>query len=168
MIVSNCGAYLVCAGSCCNIAVFKRSKNSWAWSHLLNLPKYKLAPTAIALRQNSPKLVAAFSDSKVKFQHTIFVYTAHSLLIQSITSIRSLNITWRRCVLHVRPTRSTSPTALLMPSTISSSIQTTRPLFCCTTILTSTCWKKRIHQRAPKPQESTWNPMMKTAHRTQQ
>lgn len=65
MVISTCGTYLVCAGTCCNIAVYKSSKKTGAWSHLLNLPKYKLAPTAIAIHQNSPLLVAAFSDSKV-------------------------------------------------------------------------------------------------------
>lgn len=66
IVVSRCGSYLVCAGSCCSIAVFKASKRSGSFSHHLSLPKYQLAPTALAIHPNSPLLVAAFSDSKVR------------------------------------------------------------------------------------------------------
>lgn len=69
LVVSKCGRYLVCAGSCCNITVFKSSKKSGAWKHHINLPKYNLPPTAIALHQKSPLLVAAFSDSKVMIKN---------------------------------------------------------------------------------------------------
>lgn len=73
LVVSNCGRYLVCAGTCCNIAVYKSSKKSGAWKHHINLPKYNLAPTAIALHHNSPLLVAAFSDSKVMAKKHLFL-----------------------------------------------------------------------------------------------
>lgn len=65
--VSQCGVYLVVVGTCGTIAVYKEKSggSSVGWKHFLNLPKYKLAPTAIALHANRPLLVAAFSDSKV-------------------------------------------------------------------------------------------------------
>lgn len=65
--ISDCGKYLVCAGLCCNISVWKRNKVHWR--HHLNLPKYPLAAVAIAIHKNSPKLVVAFSDSKLFEYH---------------------------------------------------------------------------------------------------
>lgn len=65
--ISHCGTFLVCVGLCSTVAVWKQQtqKKKSQWKHLLNLPKYKIPPTAIAIHKNSPKLVAAFADSKV-------------------------------------------------------------------------------------------------------
>lgn len=65
--ISACGKYLVCAGLCCNIGVWKSGtqRRKVQWNHLLNLPKYKLPPTALGIHRNTPKLVVAFADSKV-------------------------------------------------------------------------------------------------------
>lgn len=63
---SKCGKYLVCAGTCLNIAVFQSNKKNGKWIHHLNLPKYNAQPTAIAIHENSPLLVVTFADSKVK------------------------------------------------------------------------------------------------------
>lgn len=65
--ISHCGQYLVCSGLCGNIGVWKLQvhKKKSQWKHLLNLPKYKLAPTALAIHRNTPKIVVSFADSKV-------------------------------------------------------------------------------------------------------
>lgn len=97
VVVSGCGRYLVCAGSCCSIAVFKVSEGNGTWSHHLSLPKYNLAPTALAIHPNSPLLVAAFSDSKVAAP---FYYDFH--LIYWFFFYRFLNIIWKRCDSHAR------------------------------------------------------------------
>lgn len=68
IVVSNCGDFLVCAGLCCNISVWKRTKKG-GWAHHLNLPKYPLAPVAMAIHKNSPKLVVAFADAKIFEYH---------------------------------------------------------------------------------------------------
>lgn len=68
IVVSNCGEFLVCAGLCCNISVWKRTKKD-GWAHHINLPKYPLAPVAMAIHKNSPKLVVAFSDAKIFEYH---------------------------------------------------------------------------------------------------
>lgn len=67
-VVSNCGNLLVCAGLCCNISVWKRTKKG-GWAHHINLPKYPLAPVAMAMHKNSPKLVVAFADAKIFEYH---------------------------------------------------------------------------------------------------
>lgn len=67
IVASHCGTYLVCADICCNITVWRRTKRSWV--HHINLPKYLLSPTAIAIHPNAPKLVVAFSDSKLFEYH---------------------------------------------------------------------------------------------------
>lgn len=73
ILVSHCGTYLVCAGLCCNIAVWKRNarqrKLQQQWEHHINLPKYILTPTAMAIHSNSPKLVVVFADSKLFEYH---------------------------------------------------------------------------------------------------
>ncbi|XP_055913784.1 U3 small nucleolar RNA-associated protein 4 homolog [Eupeodes corollae] len=61
--VSNCGNYFVTAGTCRTIAVWiKKGKH---YKHHLNLPRYTAATTAISIHQDSPRLVAVFSDSKI-------------------------------------------------------------------------------------------------------
>lgn len=74
--ISQCGKYLVCAGLCGNIGVWKlhTQRKKAHWKHLLNLPKYKLPPTALAIHRNSPKLVATFADSKVHLLHFFWLY----------------------------------------------------------------------------------------------
>lgn len=67
IVVSDCGNFLVCAGLCCNISVWKRT--TMGWSHHINLPKYPLAPVAMAIHKNSPKLVVAFADAKIFEYH---------------------------------------------------------------------------------------------------
>lgn len=68
IVVSNRGEYLVLAGICGNIAVWKRTRKS-GWAHHINLPKYSLAPVAMAMHKNSPKLVMAFADGKIFEYH---------------------------------------------------------------------------------------------------
>lgn len=68
IVVSNCGQFLVCAGLCCNISVWKRVENS-SWTHHINLPKYPLVPVAMAIHMNAPKLVVAFADAKIFEYH---------------------------------------------------------------------------------------------------
>lgn len=67
--VSHCGQYLVCSGLCGNIGVWKlqTQRKKSQWKHLLNLPKHKVAPTALAIHRNAPKVVVAFADSKVLY-----------------------------------------------------------------------------------------------------
>lgn len=67
--LSHCGQYLVCSGLCGNIGVWKlqTQRKISQWKHLLNLPKHKVAPTALAIHRNAPKVVVAFADSKVLY-----------------------------------------------------------------------------------------------------
>lgn len=68
IVVSHGGGYLVLADICGNISVWKRSRKG-GWAHHINLPKYSLAPVAMAMHKNSPKLVAAFADGKILEYH---------------------------------------------------------------------------------------------------
>lgn len=95
--LSHCGKYLICAGLCCNIGVWKLNtqKKKSQWKHLLNLPKYKLPPTALAIHRNTPKLVAAFADSKVfEYDLSELKFTcstnAHFVANQSTHIIRNI------------------------------------------------------------------------------
>lgn len=61
---SPCGNYLIIAGTCRTISVWvKQMKNRF--KHYINLPKHFAPATAISVHQNSPKLVAAFTDGKI-------------------------------------------------------------------------------------------------------
>lgn len=64
---SNCGKYLVCAGTCGKISAWKFVGK--AWKHHINLPKYPIAPCAIAIHKFSPKIVVSFPDSKIFEYH---------------------------------------------------------------------------------------------------
>lgn len=67
ILLSNCGTYLVCAGTCGKIAAWKFTGK--IWKHHINLPKYPIAPSAIAINKNSPKIVVSFPDSKIFEYH---------------------------------------------------------------------------------------------------
>lgn len=60
---THCGNYFITAGTCRTIAVWIRKGKHF--QHHLNLPRYTAATTAISTHRNSPKLVAAFSDTKI-------------------------------------------------------------------------------------------------------
>lgn len=61
--ISDCSQYIVFAGLCYNISVWKLDGNEWR--HYKNLPKYKLPATSLAIREDSSILVVSFSDQKV-------------------------------------------------------------------------------------------------------
>lgn len=69
LIISPCGKYLVCAGLCNNILVWKfgikEGKSVATWQYYTKLPKYKIPPTSIAIRPNSSILAAVFPDQKI-------------------------------------------------------------------------------------------------------
>ena len=60
--VSNSCKYLVAAGTCRTIAVWIKTPKQW--KHHLNLPKYLVPTTAIALHPDAPRVVATFTDGK--------------------------------------------------------------------------------------------------------
>lgn len=61
--ISPCGKYLVVAGTCRIISVWTKTKKGW--QHHLNLPKYIVPTTAIAIHYYKPCIVATFSDGKI-------------------------------------------------------------------------------------------------------
>lgn len=66
MDISNCGTYFVVAGTCRTISVWIKNKSeSELYSHHIKLPRYLASTTAIALHQNIPRVVVAFSDGKI-------------------------------------------------------------------------------------------------------
>ncbi|KAL9902143.1 UTP4 small subunit processome component l(3)72Dn [Glossina fuscipes fuscipes] len=62
--VSVCGTYVAIAGNDRSIAVWFVYKGKH-FKHLLNLPRYAAATTALALHAELPRLVAAFADGKI-------------------------------------------------------------------------------------------------------
>lgn len=64
MVIDDSGKYLVCAGLCGNIGVWSLKENG-LWSHYINLPKYKIPATALAIRPNSLNVAVVFSDTKI-------------------------------------------------------------------------------------------------------
>lgn len=64
IVLDDTGKYLVCAGLCHNVGVWTLQENG-QWSHYINLPKYKIPITALAIRPNSANVAAAFADNKV-------------------------------------------------------------------------------------------------------
>lgn len=62
--VSSCGSYLAAASTDRSIAVWSVYKGKH-FKHLLNLPRYTAATTAIAIHPQQPRLVAAFADGKI-------------------------------------------------------------------------------------------------------
>lgn len=178
--VSACGGWLVVVGTCGTIAVWRRKRRAGVygeWKHFLNLPKYQLAPTAIALHAGKPLLVAAFSDAKVSVVWCANSCRSQGFLLQfTIIAVclripaRSSNTTWRKCASPARPTRRTSRTRTRTPSTTSSSIRTTRTSSCCTTTPSCTCWKSasRTPTKRPTraPKQPAWTSAAATAVRT--
>ncbi|XP_067613802.1 U3 small nucleolar RNA-associated protein 4 homolog [Eurosta solidaginis] len=64
-IVSECGTYIVAAGTDRTIAVWSIFKGKH-FKHHLNMPRYTAITTALAIEtKNTPRLVAAFSDGKI-------------------------------------------------------------------------------------------------------
>uniref|UniRef100_A0A1I8PX43 Uncharacterized protein n=1 Tax=Stomoxys calcitrans TaxID=35570 RepID=A0A1I8PX43_STOCA len=62
--VSVCGSYIAAASSDRSIAVWSVYKGKH-FKHLLNLPRYTAATTAISIHAEQPRLVAAFADGKI-------------------------------------------------------------------------------------------------------
>uniref|UniRef100_A0A1A9W3B5 WD repeat-containing protein 55 homolog n=1 Tax=Glossina brevipalpis TaxID=37001 RepID=A0A1A9W3B5_9MUSC len=62
--VSMCGSYIVAAANDRSIAVWSIYEGKH-FKHLLNLPRYNAATTALALHAELPRLVAAFADGKI-------------------------------------------------------------------------------------------------------
>ncbi|XP_034483003.1 U3 small nucleolar RNA-associated protein 4 homolog [Drosophila innubila] len=63
VLVSPCGNYLVVATSNHLIAVWQL--NGKESKHLLNLPRYKAGTTALAMHENSPRLVVAYANGRI-------------------------------------------------------------------------------------------------------
>ncbi|EDV95711.1 U3 small nucleolar RNA-associated protein 4 homolog [Drosophila grimshawi] len=63
--LSSCGKYLVVATTNHLIAVWQLRGKSKQSRHLLNLPRYKAGTTALALGENSPRLVVAYTDGRI-------------------------------------------------------------------------------------------------------
>ncbi|XP_075161561.1 UTP4 small subunit processome component l(3)72Dn [Haematobia irritans] len=62
--VSVCGSYIAAASADRSIAVWSVYKGKH-FKHLLNLPRYTAATTAVAIHAEQPRLVAAFADGKI-------------------------------------------------------------------------------------------------------
>lgn len=62
--VSVCGSYIAAASSDRSIAVWSIHKGKH-FKHLLNLPRYTAATTALSIHPEQPRLVAAFADGKI-------------------------------------------------------------------------------------------------------
>ncbi|XP_054734884.1 U3 small nucleolar RNA-associated protein 4 homolog [Anastrepha obliqua] len=62
--VSECGTYLVVAGTDRTIAVWSIFQGKH-FKHHLNMPRYSAITTALAIHAKEPRLVAAFSDGKI-------------------------------------------------------------------------------------------------------
>uniref|UniRef100_A0A182QTF7 Anaphase-promoting complex subunit 4-like WD40 domain-containing protein n=1 Tax=Anopheles farauti TaxID=69004 RepID=A0A182QTF7_9DIPT len=66
--VSQCNRYLVCADVASSIVVFEQRTATAKWKRSISLPRYKIAPTAIAIQPGQTRLAVAFPD------HKLFVY----------------------------------------------------------------------------------------------
>ena len=62
--VSLCGSYIVAASADRTISVWSVYKGKH-FKHLLNLPRYTAATTALAIHAVQPRIVAAFADGKI-------------------------------------------------------------------------------------------------------
>lgn len=62
--VSVCGSYIAAASADRSIAVWSIYKGKH-FKHLLNLPRYTAATTALSIHAEHPRLVAAFADGKI-------------------------------------------------------------------------------------------------------
>ncbi|XP_037819105.1 U3 small nucleolar RNA-associated protein 4 homolog [Lucilia sericata] len=62
--VSLCGSYIVAASADRTIAVWSVYQGKH-FKHLLNLPRYTAATTALAIHAEQPRIVAAFGDGKI-------------------------------------------------------------------------------------------------------
>lgn len=61
--LSSCGKYFAMATASHLVAVWQlNGKDS---KHLLNLPRYKAGPTAMAMHENHPRLVVAYADGRI-------------------------------------------------------------------------------------------------------
>lgn len=63
VVLSPCGNYLAVATSNHLVAVWQL--NGQESKHLLNLPSYKAATTAMAMHENSPRLVVAYANGRI-------------------------------------------------------------------------------------------------------
>ncbi|XP_065359692.1 U3 small nucleolar RNA-associated protein 4 homolog [Calliphora vicina] len=92
--VSLCGSYIVAASADRTIAVWSVYQGKH-FKHLLNLPRYSAATTALAIHAEQPRIVAAFADGKIfeyDMEEMCFTCTALDYFVSNSDSFCITNI----------------------------------------------------------------------------